>query len=152
MTRRSFLALFFALIPLAGKAYSIPIGEGDVEQSNLSNEEMLKGLLDALIPSDDTPGAREARLYEKLAHSISKDRKKERRYETGLSALRREIQLFQSNEIDWYAQWEKLPTSPFLRELKIDALRLFYSNPVGWSVVGYMGPPLMGYPDYYKCG
>jgi hypothetical protein len=38
MTRRSFIALFLALVPLAGKAHSIPIGEIDVPQSNLSDE------------------------------------------------------------------------------------------------------------------
>jgi hypothetical protein len=151
MTRRSFLALFLALIPLAGKAYSIPIGGIDVPQSNLSDEDMLRRLLDALIPSDDTPGAREARLYERLTRSISMDRKKRRRYEAGLSALRREMQLFQSNELDWDAQWENLPSSPFLRELKMDALHLFYSDPVGWKVVGYQGPPLLGYSGYCEC-
>lgn len=151
MTRRSFLAIFLSLVPFAGKAYSLPIGAIDVPHPNLSDEDMLRGLLDALIPSDDTPGAKEARLYEKLARLLSKDMKKRIRYEAGLSAMRKEIKPSQSKKVDWDAQWERLPTTAFLRELKVDSLRLFYSDPTGWKVVGYQGPPLSGYGDYCKC-
>jgi hypothetical protein len=37
----------------------------------------------------------------------------------------------------------------FLRQIRRDVFFGYYSNPIGWKVVGYYGPPQpVGYPDY----
>jgi hypothetical protein len=118
----------------------------------MTDETVLRGLLNALIPSNDTPGAQEATLYEKLTGLISQDTKKKRIYAAGLSMVRREVEQGNGKQTDWDAVLRKIAPSRFFRVLRWDALRLFYSNPVGWNNVDYEGPPLVGYDDYHKCG
>jgi hypothetical protein len=145
MTRRSFLISLLSLLLAHKKAFSL-------SRQKITDEAILRGLLDALIPSDSTPGAQEAHLYEKLTGLISKDTKRKGIYATGLLMVRREVEQKSGKQTDWDAVLRKIAPSRFFRVLRWDALRLFYSNPVGWNNVDYEGPPLVGYDDYHKCG
>lgn len=145
MTRRSFLLSFLSLLLFNKKALS-------QSSPGITDEAILRGLLDALIPSDHTPGAKEARLYEKLAGLLSEDRKRRRFYDAGLSTVRREIEKTSGKQTDWDAVLRKIASSRFFRVLRWDAMRLFYSDPIGWKTAGYKGPPLVGYRDYHRCG
>ena len=94
MTRRSFLMAFLSLLFFHRKAMSSP-------SPDLTDEAILRGILDALIPSDDTPGAREVNLYEKLINFISEDKKIKKLYEKGFLLVRTEIEKTQEKQIDW---------------------------------------------------
>jgi hypothetical protein len=147
MTRRTFLIAVLSSILFPKKALSLSPPE-------MSDEYILRGLLDALIPSDETPGAKEANIYEKLMKEISGDSKKKMIYDIGLSIVRKEIEKTQVATIDWDSVLERISKgmdSMFFTELRKDALRLFYSDPTVWKAIGYDGPPLIGYLDYYKC-
>jgi len=145
MTRRLFLMAFLSLLFFHKKAMPRSSPE-------LTDEAILRGILDALIPSDDTPGAREANLYEKLIDFISKDKKIKKIYEKGFLIVRTEIEKAQEKQIDWDEILRNITPSSFFRQLRNDAMRLFYSDPIGWKTVGYIGPPIVGYRDYHRCG
>src|SRR5512139_3953899 len=130
MTRRTFLLAFAGLFSLVKQGFSLTRPE-------MSDEFIMRGLLEALLPDDGTPGAKEAHLYEKLAHLVSQDSKKKQRYKNGLSLARKELQKNWKGKIDWDAVLWRIARTSFFSELRGDALRLFYSDAVGWSVVGY---------------
>jgi hypothetical protein len=144
MTRRSFLMAFLSLLFFHKKAMSRSSPE-------LTDEAILRGILDALIPSDDTPGAREVNLYEKLIDLISEDKKIKKLYEKGFLLVRKEIEKTQEKQIDWDAILRQITPSSFFRRFRYDAMRLFYSDPIGWKSAGYRGPPIVGYRDYHRC-
>jgi hypothetical protein len=149
MERRSFLrSLLVSCLGLLFCKFKIP----PLQASELTDEAILQGLLEALIPSDETPGAREADLHTKLAELIAGDEKKKRIYDVGLSAVRSEIERNGPSSTDWDAILRVIAPSQFFRVLRWDAMRLFYSDPVGWETVGYVGPPLKGYRNYDQCG
>lgn len=145
LTRRTFLLSLAGIFSLVKQGFS-------ATRPEMSDEFIMRGLLEALVPDDGTPGAKEAQLYEKLAHLISQDSKKKQRYNNGLTLVRKELQKNSKKKIDWDAALWRIARTPFFSELRTDVLTLFYSDPVGWNVVGYQGPPLIGYPDYHKCG
>lgn len=147
MTRRSFLSvitgfLSFLLLPRKGMSLS---------QQALSDEEILRQLLDVLIPSDSTPGAKDAKAYEKLAKLIRKEKKKKKTYDNGLAMIRDEIKKTAADTVDWNAVIERIASTRFFFEFKTDAMRLFYSDPVSWKAIGYNGPQLSGFYDYHRC-
>ncbi len=145
MTRRSFLLSLLALLFPLRNAFSL-------SRRKITDETLLRRLLEVIIPSDDTPGAREAKLYEKLTSLISGDTKRKEIYSAGLAMVRREVEQNNGQQTDWEAIVRKIAPSRFFRVLRWDALQLFYSDPVGWSSVDYTGPPLVGYNDYHRCG
>jgi hypothetical protein len=145
MTRRAFIAGLLSIMFLGKRVLAL-------SPPKLSDETILRGLLDALIPSDDSPGAREARVYEKLQAQLAEDRNKKEFYKTGLSMVRSSIKVTDGKKIDWDAVLLGMYPPLFLLELRHDAMVLFYSDPVGWKTIGYEGPPLIGYSDYHKCG
>lgn len=137
--------MFLHLLILSKGAFSLTRPE-------MSEEDILNGLLEALIPSDGTPGAKEAGLYRKLSALISQDSRKKRRYDAGLSAVRKEIAKEGGETVDWDTILNHLSHSPFFQEIRSDAMRLFYSDPLSWKTIGYEGPPIVGYEDYHRCG
>lgn len=149
MRRRTFLrSLIVALYGLLFGKIRTPL----LQASELTDEAILQGLLEALIPSDDTPGAREADLHTKLSELISRDAEKKRLYDIGLSSVRNLIEGSGPSSTDWNAILRDISPSQFFRLLRWDAMRLFYSDSTGWKTVGYVGPPLKGYRDYNRCG
>ena len=148
MTRRSFLISF--LISLLSLFW--PIKKiFSLSRQEITDEVILRRLLDVIVPSDDTAGAKEAHLYEKLVSLIAEDRRKKKLYDEGLSLVRRKIETVPSEKVDWDDVGKQISQSPFFRVLRWDAIRLFYTDPIGWKVIGYKGPPLAGYRDYNKC-
>jgi hypothetical protein len=145
MTRRTFLITLLNLLYFSREAFTLSLPE-------MSERDILSGLLEALIPSDGTPGAKEVKLHDKLAVLISKDSRKRRIYDTGLSTVRNDIEKAKETTVDWDGVLERISPSPFFMELRKDAMRLFYSDPVSWKTIGYEGPPVIGYSDYHKCG
>ena len=144
MKRRAFLVALPAFLLFPFKVFSLP-------RPGMTNEAILRGLLEALIPSDDTPGAKEAKLYEKIARSISENKRKKKNYKHGIALVRKALRQSRGKSVDWNAVLTMISRSRFFYEFRTDAFTLFYSDPVGWQVAGYVGPPLVGYPDYYKC-
>jgi hypothetical protein len=141
------LAIFASLLsllffPKRGLALSRP---------ELSDEEILRQLLDVLIPSDSTPGANEAKVYEKLAVLIAVGKKKKKAYQNGLAMIRDEIKKTAGDTVDWNAVIERITSTRFFFEFKTDAMRLFYSDPVSWKSISYDGPQLSGFYDYHRC-
>jgi hypothetical protein len=144
LTRRTFLLAFAGLFSLAKRGFS-------ASHPEISDESIMRGLLEALIPDDSTPGAKEAQLYEKLVHLISQGTEKKQAYKNGLQLVRKELQNNWNGKVDWDAVLWQISRTSFFSEFRRDALRLFYSDSVGWKLVKYKGPPLIGYPDYHKC-
>jgi hypothetical protein len=94
MTRRSFLISLLGLFLPHKKAFSQP-------DKKITDEAILRRLLDVIIPSDDTPGAQEAHLYEKLIKLISEDKMKKKLYDEGLSMVREKIETIPVKKVDW---------------------------------------------------
>ena len=144
MTRRKFLEYISAILcylSLPGRALARAI----------SDEAILKGLLDALIPSGDTPGAKDVGLHRKVLSMLELDSEKRDIYRDGLDMVRESLGP-DNDTVDWIKAVEGIERSRFFREFRRDAMRMFYSDPVSWDSIGYEGPPLVGYSDYHLCG
>ena len=112
---------------------------------------ILRNLLDVLIPSDNTPGAKETRVYERLISLLATDLRKKKIYDDGLLMVRKKISARPFEEIDWEVMTQSISRSPFFRFLRWDAMQLFYSDRASWQAVGYEGPPIIGYKEYHIC-
>lgn len=144
MTRRFFLISSLGLLFFPNKGIAL-------SHQQITDEMILRNLLDVLIPSDDTPGAKEARLYEKLAGLLATDLRKKKIYDDGLLMVRRKIATDPFDEIDWEIMAQSISRSSFFHYLRWDAMQLFYSDRMTWQAVGYEGPPITGYKEYHKC-
>ncbi len=82
---------------------------------------------------------------------ISEDKRKKKLYDKGLSMVRRKIETVPLEKVDWDTVVNQISQSPFFRVLRWDAMKLFYTDRIGWRIVNYEGPPLVGYRDYNKC-
>lgn len=143
MTRRFFLGIISTLLLLLSsplKAVAKP----------LSDEDMLAAMLDALIPSDGTPGARDVDLHKAMLKMIDNDPEKARLYDAGFKSVRKELGA-SGGQVDWIGILKRIESTYFFRIMRRDAMRMFYSDPVSWKAIGYDGPPLIGYMDYHVC-
>lgn len=144
MTRRFFLVSSLGLLFFPQKALS-------QSHKEITDEAILKNLLEVLIPSDDTPGAKETRLYEKLIGLLATDLRKKKIYNDGLLMVRKKIGNTPFASVDWEVMAQSVSRSIFFRFLRWDALLLFYSDKSSWTAVGYEGPPITGYKNYNQC-
>jgi hypothetical protein len=144
MTRRSFLISLLSLFLPLNKVFS-------QSRHKITDEVILKRLLDVIIPSDDTVGAKEANLYDKLISLISEDKRRKKYYDKELLMIRKSIESIPTEKIDWNNVAKQISQSSFFRVLRRDAIHLFYSDHIGWRTINYDGPPLAGYRDYNKC-
>lgn len=144
MTRRSFLISLLSLFLPLNKAFSL-------SRHKITDEIILRRLLDVIIPSDETGGAKEAHLYDKLTGLISEDRGKKKIYEKGISMVRRKVNNIPTEKIDWNDVAKQISQSYFFSVLRRDGMHLFYSDHINWGIIDYEGPPLAGYRDYNKC-
>ena len=145
MTRRFFLLSLLSLLYSPKMAFPL-------SQNDTSDEMILRNLLEVLIPSDDTPGAKETHVSEKLIGLLSTDLRKKKIYDDGLVMVRTKIATTPFASVDWDVLAQSISRSIFFRFLRWDAMRLFYSDKSSWAAIGYEGPPLTGYKDYHTCG
>lgn len=143
MTRRTFIKftsglLFFLSFPLRAFA------------RRYSDEAILEGLTDALIPSGNTPGAKDIGLHKKMLTMIRRDNEKKAVYLKGFDVVREAIGSGKGQP-DWVKVAQGIERTRFFRVLRRDAMKMFYSDPASWSAIGYDGPPLAGYTDYPAC-
>jgi len=144
MTRRLFLLSLLSLLLSSKRVYPL-------SHQKITDEQILKNLLEVLIPSDDTAGAKEIHLYEKLIGLISADLPKKKIYDDGLILVRKKIEATPLEKIDWDSITQSISSSSFFHFLRWDAMLLFYSDKSSWQTVRYEGPPLTGYNNYNKC-
>jgi len=123
-----------------------------LSQNDTSDEMILRNLLEVLIPSDDTPGAKETHVYEKLIGLLSTDLRKKKIYDDGIAKVKNQIRTTPLVELDWDVIARNISRSSFFRFLRWDAMQIYYSDKSSWQAVGYEGPPLTGYKDYNTCG
>ena len=123
---------------------------GRASARGMSDEEMLAGLLDALIPSGETPGARDVGLHSKMLAMLGRDREKKDIYTKGLDEVRLAI-AGKKGPLDWNEVAMSIERTRFFAHLRRDAMRMFYSEPASWRAIGYPGHPLAGYSDYNVC-
>jgi len=133
-----------------------------------------------IIPSDKSPGAREAGVVFEIDNSISENKRLQTLYQKGIEWLdfkakelsgrgsyldlnqdeRIEIlNIASSNKSSLYKE-ANIPRvdrnttvgSPFFNNLVRQTLDIFYTSDLGWKVVGYHGPPQWaGNLNYNKC-
>jgi hypothetical protein len=144
MTRRFFLVSSLGLLFFPQKTLS-------QSHKEITDEAILKNLLEVLIPSDDTPGAKEAHVYEKLIALLSTDLRKKKIFDDGLLMVRKNIATKPLDVIDWDIMAQSISRSPFFRFLRWDTMQIYYSDKTSWAAVGYEGPPLVGYKNYNTC-
>jgi hypothetical protein len=133
-----------------------------------------------IIPSDESPGAREAGVVYEIDRSISQNQNLKNRYARGIEALDfmakqlggkdsfLDLNQDEMTEILNMAYASKslsrrggfliqngrmLPGILLVNHLIPKTIEIFYTSEVGWKAVGYHGPPQWkGNPDYDKCG
>lgn len=132
-----------------------------------------------IIPTDDDPGAKEAGVIFKLDQVVANSDKLQKLYTKGIEWLNYMSQKV-SNKASFIdlSRSEKIKilkiadssnpshlykVSPsinvntriarrFFYTIKRQTFEIFYTNEVGWQVVGYQGPPQWkGYLDYHEC-
>jgi hypothetical protein len=133
-----------------------------------------------IIPSDDSPGAREAGVVFEIDKTIVKNQMLKNSYAKGIEALHlmakqlagkdgfldlNQDEMMEilnmayaseslSNRSAISNQYgSMLPGILLINHLIRQTIEIFYSSELGWKVVGYHGPPQWkGNLDYDKCG
>ncbi len=132
-----------------------------------------------IIPSDDSPGAREAGVVFEIDKTVAENQKLKNGYAKGIESLHQmarqlggkdsflDLSKDEMMEILNMAYASKtlpragisnqygsmLPGILLLNHLIRQTIQIFYTSEAGWEVVGYQGPPQWkGNPDYDKCG
>jgi len=197
LTRRKFIAVitsFSVLSSLLPSNYLLSVWA--LENKNPSkSQKLLKGkfkflgpyqatvmeeVTSLIIPSDNSPGAREAGIVFAIDNSISEYNRLQRLYQKGIEWLdlkARELagrdsylDLNQDERIeilniaDQYrsslsgrgissaVDRENLIGNQFFKDVVRRTIDIFYTSDLGWRVVGYHGPPQWaGNLDYSKC-
>ena len=197
LTRRKFIGIitsFSVLSSLFPSNYLLSVWA--LENKNpLRSQKLLKGkfrffspyqatvieeVTSLIIPSDNSPGAREAGIVFAIDNSISENKRLQTLYQKGIEWLdlkARELagrdsylDLNQDERIeilkiaDQYrsslsrraiapaVDRENLIGNQFFKDVVRRTIDIFYTSDLGWKVVGYHGPPQWaGNLDYSKC-
>jgi hypothetical protein len=133
-----------------------------------------------IIPSDDSPGAREAGVVFEIDKTIVKNQMLNNSYAKGIEALHlmakqlagkdgfldlNQDEMMEILNIAYASEslsnrsaisnqyGSMLPGILLINHLIRQTIEIFYSSELGWKVVGYHGPPQWkGNLDYDKCG
>lgn len=133
-----------------------------------------------IIPSDDSPGAREAGVVFEIDKTIVKNQMLKNSYAKGIEALHlmakqlagkdsfldlNQDEMMEILNIAYASEslsnrsaisnqyGSMLPGILLINHLIRQTIEIFYSSELGWKVVGYHGPPQWkGNLDYDKCG
>lgn len=197
LTRRTFIgviasfSVFSSLIPFnylpslfasetSESLKSKKLLEGGFKFFSPHQAAVIEEVTSLIIPSDESPGAREAGVVYEIDKSISRNQQLENGYAKGIEALdfmakqlagkdsfldlsqdeKMEIlnMAYASKDLpkrggisDQYGSM--LPGILLLNHLIRQTIQIFYTSEAGWKVVGYHGPPQWkGNPGYDKCG
>ncbi|MEJ2696808.1 MAG: gluconate 2-dehydrogenase subunit 3 family protein [Candidatus Sulfobium sp.] len=163
ISRRSFLRLTLGTGLLFSSGYILK----DVfmpAQLGAGERRTLGAYLDTLIPQDQTPGAVQLGVPEKIFHAASEDAQYRRLVRKGcrwldLRARRMGRDGFTSlGEREREEVAEESAGAPagsvpriFFERTRAYAFFHYYAHPASWEGLGYKGPPQPdGYPDYTK--
>lgn len=131
--------------------------EGDAIFTS-EDEALLFAVADLIVPREgDLPAASEIDLIPRLERWARTSEARLRLYRRGWPGLRDLIheKAFQDGELDseklgasmqhWFLVYRRRRRGgprgvPFFEQLRRDILRVYYSSPAGWAVVGYSGP------------
>ncbi len=162
-TRRDFLRVTIGASLLAASGYlfldifrPFPLTRDE--------QETLEALLDTLIPEDETPGALQLGVAEKIKARAAGENTYRRLIKKGcawldrsagkldvksFAALRQENRdAVMTRAVESTA--DSLP-GIFIRQMRSDAFHHYYGHPKSWVQLGYNGPPQPnGFPDYDK--
>lgn len=132
-----------------------------------------------IIPSDESPGAKEAGVVFEIDKTVAENQKLKNGYAKGIESLHQmarqmggkdsflDLSRDEMMEILNMAYATKtplkrgmlnqygslLPGILLLNHLIRQTIQIFYTSEAGWEVVDYQGPPQWrGNPDYDKCG
>ena len=132
-----------------------------------------------IIPSDDSPGAREAGVVFEIDKTVAENQKLKNGYTKGIESLHQIakqmggkdsfLDLSQDEMMDILNMAYATKTPPkrgmlnqygsilpgilLINHLIRETIQIFYTSEAGWEVVDYQGPPQWkGNHDYDKCG
>ncbi len=161
LNRRKFLRLTLGMGLLATSGYILK-GVYMPAQLDVREVTTFKAFLDSLIPSDETPGALQLGVGEKILKKASEDaqyrrviregcnwldRRAKSRGGAGYSSLslRRREELLGESAVSPQRSAARI----FFECIRSDAFFYYYAHPAGWTGLRYKGPPQPeGYPDY----
>jgi hypothetical protein len=161
LSRRKFLRLTLGVGLVASSGYILK----DIfmpSQLDSGERGTFKAFLDTLIPSDETPGALQLGVSEKILAKASEDAQYRRLVRKGCSWLNRRAKGRGSagytslGQCGQEAVLRELADAPensaahiFFERLRSDAFFYYYAHPASWAGLRYKGPPQPdGYPDY----
>jgi len=197
LTRRKFIGIitsFSVLSSLFPSNYLLSVWALD-DKNPSKSQKLLKGkfkffspyqatvieeVTSLIIPSDNSPGAREAGIVFAIDNSISENKRLQTIYQKGIEWLDFKakeltgrdsyLDLNQDERIeilkiaDQYrsslsrraiapaVDRENLIGNQFFKDVVRRTIDIFYTSDLGWKVVGYHGPPQWaGNLDYSKC-
>lgn len=153
--------------------------KGSFKFFNPNQAQVIEEVTSLIIPSDDSPGAKEAGVVFEIDKTIAENQRLKNSYTKGIESLnqmakqlagkdsfldltkdeRMEIlnMAYASRSLarrggvsDPYGAM--LPGILLINHLIRQTIAIFYTSEVGWQLVGYQGPPQWkGNPDYDKC-
>lgn len=151
LSRRRFLGLSLLTGILAGACSKIL--RSPLSRSNESIT-TLEAYLDTLIPADETPGATQLGVAEKIMAKAAENSEYRRLIEQGCDWLDGEVRKYgagrfadlsaaQREQVVTLAAAGKggIPALIFFHETRDDAFFYYYAHPRSWSALGYAGPP-----------
>jgi hypothetical protein len=161
LSRRSFLRLALGTGLLASSGYILK-NVFLPSQITFRENKTLEAFLDTLIPSDETPGAIELGVAEKIRLLADQDYRYKRLLKSGcgwldnkasehaadtfssLSPAKREDIVTEAAG----SRHESMPRN-FFERVRSDAFNHYYAHLETWKSLGYKGPPQPeGFPDY----
>jgi hypothetical protein len=163
LSRRRFLRLTLGAGLLASSGYILK----DVlmpRPLDVGERRTVMAFLDTLIPPDETPGALQLGVAEKIVHKAAEDEQYRRLIRKGCSWLNRRAK--STGGVEYAALGEQrrealmgeTADSPegsvpriFFERVRSDAFFYYYAHPASWAGLRYKGPPQPdGYPDYTR--
>jgi Gluconate 2-dehydrogenase subunit 3 len=153
--------------------------EGNFKFFNPNQAQVIEEVTSLIIPSDDSPGAKEAGVVFEIDKTIAENQRLKNSYTKGIESWNQmakqlggkdsflDLNQDEKMEILNMAYASKslarrggvsdpygamLPGILLINHLIRQTIAIFYTSEVGWRLVGYQGPPQWkGNPDYDKC-
>lgn len=165
ISRRSFLRLTVGAGLLASSGFILK-GVFLPAELDAGERQTLEAFLDTLIPSDETPGALQLGVAEKILAKASGDSQYRRLIRKGCAWLDRRagskpgagyssLNEKRQEEIVGESAGSPAGSVPriFFDIVRSDAFYYYYAHPASWTGLGYQGPPQpYGYPGYTEPG